>query len=249
MRLRTSRMHRDEVEGMEKLAQSLRAWSVQPGGEENRVGSVAHTIKECLTSFDEMETVDEFLNALEEELRRIKTKLKVTLKLSTGDVKPKLKLKLTKINLITSSQTNGTISKNEPNQQPLPPSPTLSSSSLPNNSFRIKVPSAYEMTLLKKKKTAQDLTPYNGTNESDEEWTPHQTTPDTNNQLTILPDKEQKSRIRLSIDNVGGRRNSATATRKKVSSSQHKRPSLGGGTAKKSASASARDRLKKKLKF
>mmetsp|Transcript_31775 Transcript_31775/g.46732 ORF Transcript_31775/g.46732 Transcript_31775/m.46732 type:complete len:787 (-) Transcript_31775:68-2428(-) len=115
-----------ELNGIDQLADALQTWAVQPGGDADRVGSVAHTARECLQQCD-CDDVTKMVNLMKKEKQqwcekqkeRSGRNLKLSLKLSldTGDVtksaaskgvislqKPKLSINLTKNKTLHSSE-------------------------------------------------------------------------------------------------------------------------------------------------
>jgi hypothetical protein len=89
-------VHKDEVNGLTALIEALKVWTVQPGGDADRVGSISHTIQECVLLLEKyhISDVESMLAAMEVELQRIK---KVgDMKAAVGAPPPKIKLKLSK---------------------------------------------------------------------------------------------------------------------------------------------------------
>jgi len=67
-------LYKEEVDGLETLIQSLRAWDVGPGGDADRVLSVAHVTRECVIELGKygIQNAEDMFKGLERELERIK---------------------------------------------------------------------------------------------------------------------------------------------------------------------------------
>lgn len=83
----------DEIKGLGALIDALKVWTVQPGGDAERVGSLSHTIQECVFLLEKYHISDaqSMLAAMEVELQRIKKAGGVK---TPASAPPKIKLKV-----------------------------------------------------------------------------------------------------------------------------------------------------------
>jgi len=253
-RMRSGSVHEDEVKGMKVFAQALRSWAVSPGGDAERPLSDAGTAAECaerVGCIDAVVMVDKILD----ELDRIKRdgivplpgrsptpKLKISLKNesppppSTSPPRPKLKLKLGG-NLGASLKDDGENDGKDACADDL-----QAKSEAVNDAFRITVPaSASTIPIVKKRKlpTAADLVSRNAkADPGDEEWTPGTKSVVSRRKpkLSLSPPRSPKGGTNpKQKKTVGIAKTAAIAKARSV--------------PKAKKGMSARDRLKKKMKF
>ena len=119
-----SAVYEDEVNGLTALIEALKVWAVQPGGDADRVGSISHTIQECVLLLEKyhISDVESMLAAMEVELQRIK---KIGVMKPAVGAPPKIKLKLnnsSKLNREDSNQeklSSNAGNINSPKRRPL----------------------------------------------------------------------------------------------------------------------------------
>ena len=67
-------LYKEEVNGMETLIAALRSWAVEPGGDADREGSVAHVMRECVSDLERygIHDLEGLLNKLQVELVKLR---------------------------------------------------------------------------------------------------------------------------------------------------------------------------------
>lgn len=257
-RMRSGRVHKDEVKGMKRFLEALRSWAVASGGDAERPLSDAGTAAECAKRVGCINAV-EMADKILDELARIErdgivplpsrsppSKLKLSLKNvgsppessplpSTSPPRPKLKLKLGNLGALLKDDDDSDGKDTYPDD-------LKAKSEAVNDPFRINVPSsASTISIVKKRKLpmAADLVSRNAkADPGDEEWTPGTKSVVSRRKpkLTLSPPRSPK----------GGK-----SPKKKKATDIAKTAAIAKArpVPKAKKGVSARDRLKKKMKF